>query len=1011
MESSNPSSSSTTDGGGGDEGGGGGRGSLDTNKSTNFNNESITGIGSTTTGSTGDPSPLQNPHPPTTIASSSSSCPVSSLLIPTPSTDQFSLTSSTGQTTTTMSPQSPLAASDSNHRPTSPLLSAIKTTSTTTTTTIVIHEPPSPSNNTTITTTSSSPLITSTTSSPSMVTTTSPSVPTTYTLEEVLCFSDYTSRVEFGLKLGYTETQVQTSLMRIGPNSDQNQLLAELIKLGNCELASSPKSLVGGHNRSPHHRHTVHGGHGHHHHSIHGPHGQHTSSSGIGGMIPLSPSLSCPSSLITTSPSSPATGTPSSLLPGKPQPLLRPIVIDGSNVAMTHGKTRVFSCRGIKIAVDWFRARGHKEIFVFVPMWRKETPRPDAPMTEQEVLFELEAEGFITYTPSRVVGGRRVNCHDDPFILKHALSNGGVIVSNDNYRELITENPDYKKVVEERLLMYTFASDHFMPPDDPLGRGGPSLEAFLKMPSSSTGSLTNKINEPCPYAQKCTYGHKCKYYHPEREGGHKTSSGSGTSVADRLVEQAKAQLAEVKSRSRGQQSSRETSPGEQKMKACHTSSLPPSLLGTNGTAGQGRQKQALMRTKSVVPGVGILPNPPTPPTTTVQHDVLGRSNSCRAGSGGTYHRDHHTGSSAGSGSTSSTPHKPLGASISARVFSSSSCADLGYDGSHSFDHPGYHPPLLPQHHHHLHGHSTFLNIGHQQQQMGQQQALHHTLLPGHQSDHSSIGKRYSDPSSTDSGFRTFSDSSGGDETTASGSPDSTVAAGAAIGLHRKLARQLTLNPTFDPRLEEIPGHQTITPRSSECASDSCLRRRRELESDLIQIRREMKAQEERINRLEKENQFLRACRESHGGGNDTANLEVLMSALTAMQEKNAHLELSLSAETKLKLDLFSVLGDTKRQLEICQSAIAELNATVSAKDREIDELNSKIAGIMACMPAAATVAGQISPFSIDDPVDSDGSSSLFSTKYHVTCDTMLSPSSPSSSSMLSPSNREAPSSS
>ena len=41
-----------------------------------------------------------------------------------------------------------------------------------------------------------------------------------------------------------------------------------------------------------------------------------------------------------------------------------------------------------------------------------------------------------------------------------------------------------------------------------------------------------------------------------------------------------------------------------------------------------------------------------------------------------------------------------------------------------------------------------------------------------------------------------------------------------------------------------------------------------------------------------------------------------MSALEAMQEKNLMLENSLSAETKLKLDLFSALGDVKRQLEI-----------------------------------------------------------------------------------------------
>lgn len=48
----------------------------------------------------------------------------------------------------------------------------------------------------------------------------------------------------------------------------------------------------------------------------------------------------------------------------------------------------------------------------------------------------------------------------------------------------------------------------------------------------------------------------------------------------------------------------------------------------------------------------------------------------------------------------------------------------------------------------------------------------------------------------------------------------------------------------------------------------------------------------------------------------TQNKEVLMSALSAMQEKNSTLEKNLSAETRVKLDLFSALGEAKRQLEI-----------------------------------------------------------------------------------------------
>lgn len=92
--------------------------------------------------------------------------------------------------------------------------------------------------------------------------------------------------------------------------------------------------------------------------------------------------------------------------------------------------------------------------------------------------------------------------------------------------------------------------------------------------------------------------------------------------------------------------------------------------------------------------------------------------------------------------------------------------------------------------------------------------------------------------------------------------------------------------------------------------------------------------------------------------------EILMSALATMQEKNAHLENSLSAETRIKLDLFSALGEAKRQLEIRESKY-ETNGTKSeqiknapffvsgtnrAQEKEIEELKSKIAQVLAVMP-------------------------------------------------------------
>ncbi|XP_039280202.1 macoilin-1 [Nilaparvata lugens] len=98
----------------------------------------------------------------------------------------------------------------------------------------------------------------------------------------------------------------------------------------------------------------------------------------------------------------------------------------------------------------------------------------------------------------------------------------------------------------------------------------------------------------------------------------------------------------------------------------------------------------------------------------------------------------------------------------------------------------------------------------------------------------------------------------------------------------------------------------------EC-TDVCRARRRDLEADNKQLRRELKANDDRLALAEREAQSLRQYKDSHNES------EILMSALSAMQDKNTHLENSLSAETRIKLDLFSALGEAKRQLEIRES--------------------------------------------------------------------------------------------
>ncbi|KFQ92868.1 putative ribonuclease ZC3H12C, partial [Nipponia nippon] len=275
----------------------------------------------------------------------------------------------------------------------------------------------------------------------------------------------YQTKLDFALKLGYSEEQVQLVLNKLGTDALINDILGELVKLGNKTETDQTVTNAN------------------------------TSVMREASSIESQRSESPLQEDVTEDGDN-----------------LRPIVIDGSNVAMSHGNKEVFSCRGIKLAVDWFLERGHKDVTVFVPAWRKEQSRPDALITDQEILRKLEKEKILVFTPSRRVQGRRVVCYDDRFIVKLAFESDGIIVSNDNYRDLANEKPEWKKFIDERLLMYSFVNDKFMPPDDPLGRHGPSLDNFLR----KKPIVPEHKKQPCPYGKKCTYGHKCKYYHPER---------------------------------------------------------------------------------------------------------------------------------------------------------------------------------------------------------------------------------------------------------------------------------------------------------------------------------------------------------------------------------------------------------------------------------------------------------------------------------------------------------------
>jgi len=119
----------------------------------------------------------------------------------------------------------------------------------------------------------------------------------------------------------------------------------------------------------------------------------------------------------------------------------------------SHGRIDgVFSSVGVKLVVDYFKNKGHKDIKAFVPHFRENHANTKNP----EILKALEKEGILVLTPSR--------SYDDGFILEAAKLKNAVIVSNDNYKDKIFEE-EYREITEKKqvYLKKIFLVDAYKP--------------------------------------------------------------------------------------------------------------------------------------------------------------------------------------------------------------------------------------------------------------------------------------------------------------------------------------------------------------------------------------------------------------------------------------------------------------------------------------------------------------------------------------------------------------------
>lgn len=150
------------------------------------------------------------------------------------------------------------------------------------------------------------------------------------------------------------------------------------------------------------------------------------------------------------------------------------------------------------MCIDYFVKKGHKEVIAVLP---QKYLKPDSGVENMEILQLLKEKGFLRLTPSGSFStGAHFMSYDDryammrywsfqnnPFILllrfliQFAIVRNAVIVSNDRFRDLRNEGPNFETTINNRVLKFTWLDKNVLVfPKDPLGRRGPHLEQFLK---------------------------------------------------------------------------------------------------------------------------------------------------------------------------------------------------------------------------------------------------------------------------------------------------------------------------------------------------------------------------------------------------------------------------------------------------------------------------------------------------------------------------------------------------
>lgn len=140
----------------------------------------------------------------------------------------------------------------------------------------------------------------------------------------------------------------------------------------------------------------------------------------------------------------------------------------------SHLENGRFSVLGLELCLKHFLAMGFDAKAV-VPQFRMKRTQTD----NHVKMLELEQRKLLIKTPAKDLAGKFAASYDDRFILNIAKEFDAAVVSNDHYRDLLPESPDFAFVISNRVIGYTWVLDKLFIPDDPYGKIGPNLNQIL----------------------------------------------------------------------------------------------------------------------------------------------------------------------------------------------------------------------------------------------------------------------------------------------------------------------------------------------------------------------------------------------------------------------------------------------------------------------------------------------------------------------------------------------------